>query len=67
MVGYPDAAIDKINAEGINFVLKDIDQYGVGSVRSWDDYMEFASMHVNEEHDVIDCTENEWCNKGLKD
>lgn len=67
MVGYPDATLDKIDAEGITFVLKDIEHYGLGTVRSWDEYMDHAKMSIDEEHDVIVCKKNEWCNKGLKD
>jgi Glycosyltransferase (GlcNAc) len=67
MVGYPDSSLDKINAQGINFVLKDIEHYGLGSVRSWEEYMEFAHMSIDKEHDVIVCSRNEWCNQGLKD
>lgn len=67
MVGYPDATLEKINTENINFVLTNIDQYGLGSVRSWEDYMSFAGMSIDEEHDAIVCSRIEWCNKGLKD
>jgi len=68
MVGYPDSTIEKIKDEGIEIVLTDIDYYGIGSARSWDDYMEHACMHIDEEHDAIDCCpSNDWCAKGLKD
>jgi Glycosyltransferase (GlcNAc) len=67
MVGYPDASLENINAQGIGFVLKDIEHYGIGSVRSWQEYMEFAHMSIDKEHDVIVCSRNEWCNQGLKD
>ena len=67
MVGYPDATLEKIKKENIELVLKDIEHYGLGSERSWSEYMEFAHMSIDEEHDAIKCTRNEWCNKGLKD
>eukprot|EP00977_Amphora_coffeiformis_P030216 scaffold45506_cov153-Amphora_coffeaeformis.AAC.1 len=66
MVGYPDASLEMIKKEDIEFVLIDIDHYGLGSERSWNDYLEFAHMHFDE-HDVIQCKNIEWCNQGTKD
>lgn len=67
MVGYPDASLDKIKDEGIELVLTEIEHYGLGSERSWKDYMEFAHMSVDEEKDIIVCSRNDWCIRGLKD
>lgn len=67
MVGYPDATLEKIKAENNELVLQDIAHYGLGSERSWADYMEFAHMSIDEANDAIKCTRNEWCNKGLKE
>ena len=67
MVGYPDATLEKIKQEDIELVLKDIDHYGLGSERSWSDYMEFAHMSIDEEHDAIKCRNIEWCNQGSKE
>jgi hypothetical protein len=67
MVGYPDSSVEKIHAAGLDLVLEDIQYYGVGSLRSWGDYLEFACMSIDQEHDIIVCSHNEWCNKGLKD
>lgn len=67
MVGYPDSALETIKAEGIELVLEDIEHYGLGQQRSWQEYMDYAHMHVDQEKNIIRCTNNEWCNKGLKD
>ena len=67
MVGYPDSNLETIQSEGTEFILKDIEYYGIGSERSWQDYMDFAHMSIDKEHDVIVCSKIEWCNKGLKD
>ena len=67
MVGYPDATSEMIKKEDIDLVLIDIDHYGLGSERSWSEYLEFANMHIDEEHDAIQCKNNDWCNQGLKD
>jgi Glycosyltransferase (GlcNAc) len=67
MVGYPDASLEKIREKDTEFVLQDIEHYGLGSERSWQDYMDFAHMSIDQEHDVIVCSRNDWCNQGLKD
>jgi hypothetical protein len=67
MVGYPDSSIEKIREMDIEFVLEDIEHYGLGTERSWQDYLEFAHMSIDQEHDVIVCSHNDWCNQGLKD
>ena len=65
--GYPDSSLEKIKAEGIEFILEDAEYYGIGSVRSWEGYMKFSHMSVDNEHDAIVCSKIEWCNQGLKD
>mmetsp|Transcript_5335 Transcript_5335/g.8397 ORF Transcript_5335/g.8397 Transcript_5335/m.8397 type:complete len:615 (+) Transcript_5335:126-1970(+) len=67
MVGYPDAKREKIEQEGIDVVLTEIEEYGVGTKRSWKEFMEFANMEMNEEKSIIVCHSNQWCNKGLKE
>ena len=67
MVGYPDSTLEKIKEEDIELVLEDIEYYGLGSERSWAEYMEFANMKIDEQNDVIRCMRNDWCNKGLKE
>ena len=67
MVGYPDSKRSTIAGEGYEEILTDIEHYGLGSERTWQDYMEFAHMHINEEHNAIDCSPIPWCNHGTKD
>jgi len=67
MVGYPDSTLEKIREEGIELVLHDIEYYGLGKDKTWQEYMDYAHMHVDEKKDIIKCTPNEWCNHGLKD
>ncbi|KAL7570546.1 hypothetical protein ACA910_004318 [Epithemia clementina (nom. ined.)] len=67
MVGYPDSTREIIKTEGNEFILSDIEHYGLGTERTWDEYMEFAHLHINEKHNVIDCSFIPWCNHGTKD
>eukprot|EP00523_Entomoneis_sp_CCMP467_P015487 CAMPEP_0168765438 /NCGR_PEP_ID=MMETSP0725-20121227/324_1 /TAXON_ID=265536 /ORGANISM="Amphiprora sp., Strain CCMP467" /LENGTH=616 /DNA_ID=CAMNT_0008814691 /DNA_START=1 /DNA_END=1851 /DNA_ORIENTATION=+ len=67
MVGYPDSSLDKIQQEGIEVVLTDIEHYGLGKERTWQEYLDFAFMSIDEEHDIIVCHRNSWCNKGERD
>ena len=67
MVGYPDATREIIARDGNEIILTDIEHYGLGTERSWEDYMEFANLHINEQHNVIDCSAISWCNHGTKD
>jgi hypothetical protein len=67
MVGYPDSSLEKIKADHIEFVLQDLEYYGLGTVRTWEEYMEFTNMSIDKENDVIVCSRIDWCNKGLKD
>lgn len=67
MVGYPDSTLERIQSDNIEFVLQDMEYYGLGKTRSWQEYMEFANMAIDEQNDAIKCHKIEWCNKGLKD
>jgi hypothetical protein len=67
MVGYPDSTVEKIKEEQIEFVLQDLEYYGLGTTRTWAEYMEFTNMSIDTEHDAIVCSKIDWCNKGLKD
>jgi len=67
MVGYPDASLEKIKAEGIEYVLQGLDEYGMGTNRTYADYMKFAGIHVDQKHNALQCTPIQWCNRGLKD
>ncbi len=67
MVGYPDATLEKIKELDIEYILENIEEYGVGTERSYADYMEFAGLSVDKKHDALQCQTIDWCNKGLKD
>lgn len=64
MVGYTDATIEKIKAEKHEFVLQDLDYYGLGKQRSMEDYLEFAGITIDEKDDSLKCHRIQWCNKG---
>eukprot|EP00546_Thalassionema_frauenfeldii_P017202 CAMPEP_0178898490 /NCGR_PEP_ID=MMETSP0786-20121207/2361_1 /TAXON_ID=186022 /ORGANISM="Thalassionema frauenfeldii, Strain CCMP 1798" /LENGTH=564 /DNA_ID=CAMNT_0020569217 /DNA_START=323 /DNA_END=2017 /DNA_ORIENTATION=- len=67
MVGYPDAKRESIEKEGIEVVLTEIEEYGIGKERSWNEFLEFASMEIDEANKRVICRINKWCNQGLKD
>lgn len=67
MVGYPDSTLDIIERDDIEIVLTDIKYYGLGSERSWEDYLSHANMQIDEQNDAIVCKAIRWCNQGLKD
>ena len=66
-VGYPDATKEEIASEGFEFILTDMEHYGLGKIRTWDDYMKFANLSVDTKNKAIACAVNSWCNQGQKD
>jgi len=64
LVGYPGSTTDKIETDGSSIILTELEHYGLGSVRSWDDYMKFTNLTIDEKNDIIVCHKIEWCNKG---
>lgn len=68
LVGYPDASLEKLKQLDIEFVLEKIEEYGMGDERKYNpDYMEFAGMSIDNEHDALQCHTISWCNEGRKD
>jgi len=67
MVGYPDASLEKIKQARIEFVLENLEMYGMGNERTYEDYMKFAGISVDRQHNALQCHSISWCNKGLKD
>ena len=67
LVGYPGSTKEKIEENGSSIVLTELEHYGLGSERSWDDYMKFTNITVNEKTDTLVCSNMEWCNKGWRD
>lgn len=64
LVGYPGSTTENIETDGSSIILTESEHYGLESVRSWDDYMKFANLTIDEENDMIVCHKIEWCNKG---
>jgi hypothetical protein len=67
MVGYPDSTLDIIERDEMEIVLTGIEHYGLGTTRSWEEYLDFANMHIDEQNDAIECKRIAWCNNGEKD
>ena len=66
LAGYPDATIDKIKAAGLDYVLTDMEHYGVGEERTLEEYMEFAGISVDLQNNALKCSPITWCTKGSK-
>lgn len=66
LAGYPDATLEKIKSAGLEYVLIDMEHYGVGHERTLQEYMQFAGISVDKEHDALTCTAIDWCSKGTK-
>jgi hypothetical protein len=60
MVGYPEDTAEHITEEGDTNALTDFEHYGLGSVRTREDYLELTSI------DPVGktCGRMKWCNKG---
>ena len=67
MVGYPDASLEKIKDAGIEFVLENLEMYGMGHERTYEDYMKFSGISVDKQHNALQCHSISWCNNGKKD
>ena len=67
LVGYTDATLEKIRENREEFVLQDLDYYGLGTAKSRDEYLTFAGITVNEKNDSLQCHTIEWCNTGEYD
>ena len=67
LVGYPSSTTEKMIADKSTLVLTELEHYGLGSVRSWDGYMELTGITIDEENDAFVCHKMEWCNYGLKE
>jgi len=68
LCGYPFHTAEKIEADDQSYVLADIENYGLGTARSWEDYLEFTQIKVNYTTGALDCSERlDWCLDALKD
>jgi len=63
MVQYPDSKEVPYASD----ILLDLDQYGFGSERSWEEYMKYAELHTDETNLMCNPKGIQWCNQGLKD
>jgi hypothetical protein len=64
LVGYTDATLEKIRENHEEFVLQDLDYYGLGTANSRDEYLAFAGITVDEKNDSLQCHHIQWCNNG---
>jgi hypothetical protein len=64
LVGYSDATLENIRDSNEEFVLQDLDYYGLGTTKSRDEYLTFAGITVNKKNNSLQCHHIEWCNKG---
>ncbi len=61
LVGYKDCCSrEKLEEDGDELVLMDVDHYAFGDVRSREEYLEWANIDV----DAKRCHPIQWCNKG---
>lgn len=61
LVGYEDCCTKKkLQQEGDELVLIDVEHYAFGDVRSREDYLEWTNIDVADKK----CHPIEWCNKG---
>eukprot|EP00554_Chaetoceros_debilis_P007814 CAMPEP_0194075320 /NCGR_PEP_ID=MMETSP0149-20130528/2351_1 /TAXON_ID=122233 /ORGANISM="Chaetoceros debilis, Strain MM31A-1" /LENGTH=670 /DNA_ID=CAMNT_0038755761 /DNA_START=127 /DNA_END=2136 /DNA_ORIENTATION=+ len=67
MAGYPDATLEKIREENIEFIMEDLEHYSLGDKRSRDDYLKFSGISVDKKHDALQCERIVWCNQGTKE
>jgi hypothetical protein len=45
-------------------LLADIENYALGSARSWEDFMEFSQIKVNHTNGDLVCTKKlDWCER----
>eukprot|EP00547_Thalassionema_nitzschioides_P001033 CAMPEP_0194209722 /NCGR_PEP_ID=MMETSP0156-20130528/7738_1 /TAXON_ID=33649 /ORGANISM="Thalassionema nitzschioides, Strain L26-B" /LENGTH=550 /DNA_ID=CAMNT_0038936933 /DNA_START=136 /DNA_END=1789 /DNA_ORIENTATION=+ len=57
MVGYPTASLQTIHAKGIDVILLDMEHYGVGKERTFQEYLEFANMQIDGERKLLSVRE----------
>jgi hypothetical protein len=60
MVGYPEVSIEALEADGDGFILTELDQYGLGTVRTREAYLELTNIDL--ENKV--CKKMTWCEHG---
>ncbi len=66
LAGYPDATLDQLKAAGLEFLLIDMEHYGVGKERTLEEYLEFAGISPDKKNNALQCKRIPWCSKGTK-
>jgi len=64
LAGYPQAERAKVEREGNGLVFKDMEMYGLGKERSFEDYMKLAGISVG--NDRLVCERIKWCGQMTK-
>jgi len=66
LCGYPLHSSKHIEADGQGFLLVDLDNYGMGTERSLEMFMNFSQISINHTNGDLVCTDRlDWCVKGL--
>lgn len=63
IVGYPEITVESLQNEDISDVLKDAEYYGLGAIRSRDDYLQLTQINFYTKQ----CHPMRWCNNGELD
>ena len=63
MVGYSEDTKEKILADGDGDSLTDFEHYGLGTVRTKEEYLDLTNIDPV----AKTCSKMKWCNKGLLD
>lgn len=62
LCGYPTHTVDMIEEDGLKIILADVENYGLGSTRSWNDFLEFSQINVNSTTGEVRCPKKlDWC------
>ncbi len=62
LMGYPHHTAEHIKEDHLEYVLAEVDKYGLGSVRKWEDFMEFSEITINATNGDLECPKRlDWC------
>lgn len=64
LAGYPGYDVETLKEEGHEFVLQDLQLYGVGKEKTLEEYMAWAGISVDKAHNSLQCSRITWCSKG---
>lgn len=63
LVGYEESTEEKIERQGLEVVLRELEHYGPGTKRTLEDYLKLTKIDVQNKK----CYYMEWCAKGMLD